>query len=52
VSVSDDLVTYRIVAEKLGLEHQVCQFHVCRWVGRALHKLVEKVPKEWLWVLK
>jgi len=25
VIVSDDLMTYRIVAEKLGLEHQVCQ---------------------------
>ena len=52
VIVSDDLMTYRIVAEKLGLEHQVCQFHVRRWVGRALHELAETVPKEWLWVLE
>ena len=51
VIVSDDLLTYRIVAEKLGLEHQVCQFHVRRWVGRTLHELAETVPKEWLWVL-
>lgn len=52
VIVTDDLLTYRIVAEKLGLEHQVCQFHVRRWVGRSLHELAEMVPKEWLWVLE
>ena len=51
VIVTDDLVSYRTVAPKLGLEHQVCQFHVRRWVGRALHDLKENVPKEWLWVL-
>lgn len=52
VIVTDDLVTYRKVAEKLGLEHQVCQFHVRRWVGRALRELSETVPKDWLWVLE
>ncbi len=51
VIVSDDLACFRTVAEKLGLEHQVCQFHVRRWVGRALRELRETVPKEWLWVL-
>jgi hypothetical protein len=51
VIVSDDLITYHRVAEKLGVEHQVCQFHVRRWVGRTLHELRETVPKEWLWVL-
>ena len=50
VIVTDDLSTYRTVAEKLGLEHQVCQFHVRRWVGRSLHDLKETIPKEWLWV--
>jgi hypothetical protein len=39
VIVSDDLVTYRRVADKLGLEHQLCQFHVRRWVGRTLYHL-------------
>lgn len=52
VIVTDDLVAYRKVAEKLGLEHQVCQFHVRRWVGRALRELSETVPKDWLWVLE
>jgi transposase-like protein len=51
VIVTDDLASYKVVAEKLQLEHQVCQFHVRRWVGRTLHALQETVPKEWLWVL-
>lgn len=51
VIVTDDLASFRKVAEKLGLEHQVCQFHVRRWVGRSLRELRETVPKEWDWVL-
>ena len=51
VIVSDEVASFRKVAEKLGLEHQVCQFHVRRWVGRTLHELRETVAKEWLWVL-
>ena len=52
VIVSDDLFSYKIVAEKLQLGHQVCQFHVCRWVGKTLKELQETIPKEWLWVLE
>lgn len=52
VIVSDDLASFRNVAEKLGLEHQVCQFHVRRWVGRTLRDLMACLPKEWLWVLE
>jgi transposase-like protein len=52
VIVTDDLFTYRVVAEKLDLEHQVCQFHVRRWVGRTLKELQESLPREWLWVLE
>jgi transposase-like protein len=51
VIVTDDLNSFRLVADKLGLEHQVCQFHVRRWVGGMLRDLGGKVPKEWLWVL-
>jgi len=51
VIVTDDLTSFRKVAEKLGVEHQVCQFHVRRWVGRTLHELAGTVPKDWLWVL-
>lgn len=51
VIVTDDLSSYKIVAEKLQLEHQICQFHVRRWVGKALRELQETVPKEWLWVV-
>lgn len=46
VIVTDDLHTYRIVADQLGLEHQVCQFHLRRWVGRTLHELQNKLPEE------
>jgi transposase-like protein len=52
VIVTDDLVTYKSVAEKLELEHQICQFHVRRWVGRTLRELHENIPVEWLWVLE
>jgi len=52
VIVTDDLSSYKIVAEKLQLGHQVCQFHVRRWVGKALKDLQETIPKEWLWVLE
>jgi transposase-like protein len=52
VIVTDDLSSYSIVAEKLQLGHQVCQFHVRRWVGKTLKELQETIPKEWLWVLE
>lgn len=52
VIVTDDLFSYKIVAEKLQLGHQICQFHVRRWVGRTLKELQETVPREWLWVLE
>jgi transposase-like protein len=52
VIVSDDLASYRKVTQELEIEHQVCQFHVRRWVGRLLHELGGTVPQEWLWVVK
>jgi hypothetical protein len=52
VIVSDDLFSYKVVAEKLQLGHQVCQFHVRRWVGKTLKELQATIPKEWLWVLE
>jgi len=52
VIVTDDLFSYKVVAEKLQLGHQVCQFHVRRWVGKALKDLQTSLPKEWLWVLE
>jgi hypothetical protein len=47
-----DLSSYKIVAEKLQLGHQICQFHVRHWVGKALRELQETIPKEWWWVLE
>jgi transposase-like protein len=52
VIVTDDLALYRTLAKQLNLEHQICQFHVRRWVGRALKELENSLPKEWLWVLE
>ncbi len=52
VIVSDDLSSYKVVSEKLQLGHQICQFHVRRWVGKALRELQDTLPKEWLWVLE
>jgi transposase-like protein len=47
VIVTDDLVHYKTVANKLGLEHQICQFHVRRWVNMELRSLRKTVPEEW-----
>lgn len=52
VIVTDDLALYRTIARQLNLEHQICQFHVRRWVGRALKELQNSVPQEWLWVVE
>jgi transposase-like protein len=52
VIVTDDLSSYKVVAEKLQLTHQVCQFHVRRWVSKTLKELQETLPKQWLWVLE
>jgi transposase-like protein len=51
VIVTDDLAMYKVVARRLNLEHQICQFHVRRWVGRTLKELGNTLPQEWLWVL-
>ncbi len=44
VIVTDDLGSYRRVAEELGLYQQVCLWHVWRWVGRALTDLRAQLP--------
>jgi len=49
--VTDDLATDQEVVKELELGHQVCQFHVRRWVGRALKNLEEEIPPEWLYVI-
>jgi len=52
VIVTDDLYLYKVVTQHLNLEHQICQFHVRRWVGKALKELQNTLPQEWLWVLE
>jgi transposase-like protein len=51
VIVTDDLFSYKQVADRLGLEQQICQFHVRGWVGRTLHELKQTLPAEWLWLV-
>jgi transposase-like protein len=51
VIVTDDLVSFRPVANQLGLEQQICQFHLRRWVSNALRELQENLSQEWWWVL-
>ena len=49
--VTDDLATYKEIAQELALGHQICQFHVRRWVGQALRKLEKELSQEWIPVL-
>ena len=44
VIVTDDLALYRTVARQLNLEHQICQFHVRRWVGESPQGTAEYTP--------
>ena len=46
VIVTDDLLSYKQVAEKLDVAHQICQFHLRRWVGRTLRELQDKLPED------
>lgn len=52
VVVTDDLASYRTVLDELGVEHQVCQFHLRRWVGRALRELSKTVPAEYCQIIE
>jgi len=47
VLVSDDLAEYGHVAEQLGLQHQVCHFHLIRWVERAVRELQGELHVKW-----
>jgi transposase-like protein len=51
VIVTDDLSSYKQVADALQLEQQICQFHLRRWVGRTLHELKKSLPGDWLWMV-
>ena len=49
--VTDDLATYKEIARELEVGHQICQFHVRRWTGKALKVLEQELPSEWLYVI-
>jgi len=46
VLVTDDLKEFGVLTNQLKLEHQVCHFHVLRWVWRALADLRKQLPDE------
>ncbi len=52
VVVTDDLAELAQVAEQLGVQHQVCHFHLMRWVERAVRELRGEIQTEWAWVLE
>ena len=37
--VTDDLATYKEIAQELEVGHQICQFHVRRWGGTGVEKI-------------
>lgn len=47
VLVTDDLASYRGIADRLGVQHQVCWFHLRRWVGRTLRNLRHTLDPAW-----
>lgn len=49
VIVTDDLTTYNTVEQELGVDRQVCYFHMRRWVGKALRDLEKKLAVEESW---
>lgn len=49
VIVTDDLTIYNTVEEELGVDRQVCYFHMRRWVGKALDDLENKLAGEEGW---
>lgn len=48
VLVTDDLASYRPVAESLHLDHQVCLFHVKRYAGKMLAELADSLGESWM----
>jgi transposase-like protein len=45
VIVTDDLKELAVAAERLELKHQVCHFHLLRWLWHALEKLRPQLGK-------
>lgn len=52
VLVTDDLAEWAHVAEQLGVQQQICHFHLIRWVERALRELQGELDAEWVWVVE
>jgi len=46
VIVSDDLKELAVATQRLGVEHQICHFHLLRWLWRALADLRNQLQAE------
>ncbi len=46
VLVTDDLKEFAVATERLQLSHQVCHFHLLRWLWHALEKLRKQLDEE------
>jgi hypothetical protein len=46
VLVTDDLPSYHLLAEEVGLRQQVCTFHLMRWASREVRRLEREVGPE------
>lgn len=49
VIVTDDLTIYNTVEEQLGVDRQICYFHMRRWVGKTLSGLEKQLSVEEGW---
>jgi transposase-like protein len=47
VIVTDDLASYKAVADQVGVDQQVCLFHLRRWAGRAVQTLRAQLAAPW-----
>ena len=47
VLVTDDMRTYPPIVETAQVEHQICKFHMRRWVGKGLRDAERKLGPEW-----
>jgi hypothetical protein len=46
VIVTDDLKEFALAARRLSLQHQVCHFHLLRWVWKALEALRKQLDEQ------
>jgi hypothetical protein len=46
VIMSDDFKEFALVADRIRLAHQICHFHLLRWLWHALEKFRKQLSEE------